>query len=111
MTDDDATTDDDGDKAYASLIEQACRAVRAHQLTEAERLAREALAHDPERAAAYNVLAVVRELAGHHPEAMDLLRAGLAVEPSYPPAQYNLAHLAVWPRRAGFRLGDGDEDE
>lgn len=97
------------DPAYDSLVEQARDAVRAGRLADAERLGREALSHDPERAAAYNILAAVRELDGEHPEAVDLLRAGLAVEPDYKPAQHNLKRLTAWPRHGGFRLGDEDE--
>lgn len=81
------------DKPYDALLEAGFAAVRAHDFTRAEHLAREALSHDPERAAAYNLLAVVRELQGHHPEAMDLLRAGLALEPTYGPARVNLTRL------------------
>jgi Tfp pilus assembly protein PilF len=99
------------DKAYDALIEEARDALRAHHFTQAEHLAREALAHDPERAAAYNILAAVRELQGHHPEAMDLLRAGIAVEPTYRPAQENLARLGSHPHQGSILLGDEEDEE
>ena len=103
------THDANPDLAYEHLIQQARVAIRANRFTGADRLAREALAHDPERAAAYNLLAAIHELEGEHPEAMNLLRAGLAVEPDYAPAQDNLKRLAQYPRRGGIRLGDEEE--
>ncbi|MGB8329543.1 MAG: potassium-transporting ATPase subunit KdpB, partial [Polyangiales bacterium] len=94
------------DEVYESLVDEARAAIRARDFVSAEHLARQALAHDPERAAAYNILAAARELQGHHPEAMDLLRAGIAVEPTYRPAQDNLARLGSHPREGAVLLGD-----
>ncbi|MGE0191697.1 MAG: hypothetical protein AB7T63_06595 [Planctomycetota bacterium] len=91
---------------YDLLIRRAQGEVRAHDLVRAEATAREALAVLPERAAAYNILALVRELQGRHSEAMDLLRAGLAVEPTYAPAQENLTRLGRHPRQGRMVIGD-----
>ncbi|MBK6812053.1 MAG: tetratricopeptide repeat protein [Sandaracinaceae bacterium] len=94
------------DGAYVALIQQARDAFRSGDRVRAEHLAREALAHDPERAAAYNLLAAVREMHGRHDAAVDLLRAGLAVEPTYEPAKQNLDRLVSHPNRVGIQLGD-----
>lgn len=92
--------------AYDMLIRMAITAVRANNLAEADWLAREALGCEPARAAGYNVLAAIRELEGKHLEALDLLRAGLAVEPTFEPARHNVQRLTSWPRRGDFRFGD-----
>jgi K+-transporting ATPase ATPase B chain len=94
------------DEVYDSYIDEARAAVRARDFPSAEHLARQALARDPERAASYNILAVARELQGHHSDAMALLRAGIAVEPTYRPAQDNLARLGSHPREGGILFGD-----
>lgn len=100
------TRETDTDRAYEALIEEARQSVRAHDFVHAEHLAREALAHDPERAAACNLLAAIPELQGRHTQAMDLLRAGIAVEPTCRPAQENLARLASFPHHGAILLGD-----
>lgn len=97
------------DKAYEALIHEARTALRLREPARAEHLAREALSHDPQRAAAYNLLAAVRELQGHHGEAMDFLRAGIAVEPTYRPAQKNLARLSSPSYLGDFMLGDEEQ--
>ncbi len=94
------------DGALEALMGKARAAVRAGDLELAERLARDALARAPERASAYNVLAAIRELAGDWPRAMGLLRAGLAVEPTYAPARANLRRLGSYPEHGAIALGD-----
>jgi Flp pilus assembly protein TadD len=94
---------------YDALIEYAHAAVRARDFLRAEHLAREALGYDPERAAAYNVLAIVRHHRGLHSEAMNLLRAGLAVDPTYEPARQNLVRFGSFPSRGSAVIGDEPE--
>lgn len=94
------------DEAYEELVGAARDAFRAREIDRAEELARKALSQDPKRAAAYNILAALRELQGQQAEAMDLLRAGLAVEPTYEPAQENLERLGSHPYESVFLLGD-----
>jgi Tfp pilus assembly protein PilF len=94
------------DRAYEALLDEAREALRRGDLDDAERHAREALQHDPERAAAYNVLALVFERRGLHPRAMDLLRAGLAVEPTDSATQENLRRLGTYPPGVRPLLGD-----
>jgi len=93
-------------ETYDALIGYARDELRAKELERAESIARQALSLLPEKAAAYNILALVRELQSHHPEAMDLLRAGVAVEPTYKPAQENLARLGAFPAQGHMALGD-----
>lgn len=94
---------------YDALIEKAHDAMRMRDFQRAEHRAREALGYDPERAAAYNVLAILRHYRGLHSEAMNLLRAGLAVDPTYEPAQQNLIRFGSFPTRGTAVLGDEDE--
>lgn len=98
------------DATYDVLLRYAREEIHAHQMEPGEALARQALSLEPERAAAYNILAVIRELQGRHDEAMDLLRAGLAVEPTYEPAKRNLERLGSFPQRGAVLFGD-EEDE
>jgi Tfp pilus assembly protein PilF len=95
--------------AYDALINEAREAIRARDLARAERLAREALGHTPERAAAYNILAVVRELEGLRIDAMNLLRAAISVEPTYRPAEENLTRLGTRPHHSRAVLGDEED--
>jgi len=97
-------TDSNANGAYDALIDDARVELRAHRLGPAEAIAREALSVRPERAAAYNILALVRELQGRHPEAMDFLRAGIALEPTYGPAQRNLVRLGTYPPQGDWEL-------
>lgn len=97
------------DDAYCGLLDEAREAIRCRDLARAERAARSALRQDPERAAAYNILAIVRELQGRRSAAMDMLRAGIAVEPTYGPAWANLARLGAHPRGPGALELGGDE--
>ena len=94
------------DEVYDAYIDEARAAIRDRDFSSAEQLARQALAREPERAAAYNILAAVRELNGHLQEARDLLCAGLAVEPTYRPARDNLTRLGAHPRDGAILLGD-----
>jgi Flp pilus assembly protein TadD len=97
------------DPAYDALLAEARDALRAGDLGAAETHAREALQHDPSRAAAYNLLAIVRERHGHHAEAMDMLRAGLAVDPTDHATSTNLLRLGAYPSRGPILLGDEED--
>ncbi len=97
------------DEAYDALFYEACKVMRAGESVRAEHLAREALAHDPERAAAYNLLAVVRLREGRQHEALNLLRAGLDVEPTYATARRNLADWTTYPHPGSMKVLLGDE--
>ncbi|MEZ4374395.1 MAG: hypothetical protein R3B07_26475 [Polyangiaceae bacterium] len=98
MTDQEAT--------YDALLSYAREEIRAKQLDRGEAIARQALSVCPDKADAYNVLAVVRERQGQHGEAVNLLRAGLALAPMYAPARVNLDALTAFPPGNILLLGD-----
>lgn len=82
---------------YNVLVHDARCAVQLGNLQRAEQLAREALGYEPEQAPAYNILAIVRMRHGRHGAAMNLLRAALAIDPSYEPALRNLVRFGASP--------------
>lgn len=96
------------DAAYDALVDEARAAFRRHDVREAESVARQALARDPRRGEAYNLLAAVRASHGEAAEAMDMLRAAIAVDPTYAPARENLARVSGYPHRGAILLGDED---
>jgi Tfp pilus assembly protein PilF len=88
------------------LIDRARAALRAGDVEEGERLARVVLAADPVHADGYNVLALAFEFRGARTGAVDLLRAGLAVEPTHHAAWANLERLTTFPFTGVPRYGD-----
>lgn len=97
------------DAAYDALLDQARAAVRGRKLAHAEQLVHEALAHHPERAAAYNLLAVLKDMQGEHLEAINILRAGLALDPIDELSLKNLDRMTTYPRKPAL-LEAGEDD-
>jgi Flp pilus assembly protein TadD len=94
---------------YEVLVASARTALRTQRITDAERDARAALALEPERGDAYNILAIVRMLQHELTAAKAFARAGLAVDPTCTLLQKNLARLG----RMGagpLLLGDEEDD-
>jgi len=78
---------------YEAHVAQARTALRTGRVADAERCGRKALACDPDRGDAYNVLAIVRLLRHDILRARALVLAGLAVEPHSHALQTNLQRL------------------
>lgn len=81
------------DATYEILLARARSLICGRHLVDAERTACEALARDPERGDAYNLIAIVRLLQHEHAAAKALVRAGLAVDPGCVALQTNLARM------------------
>ncbi len=95
---------------YLRLVGSARAALREGHRADADRLAREALALDPNLGDAYNLLALLLERRGEDRRAQDLLRAALAVEPWHRAAMKNLERLTT-PGLHDLSPAFGDEEE
>lgn len=82
---DEASADD-----YQQLIELCKRHITDSRLEEAKAAARKALAKDPGKPEAYNLLGAFLECRGDRIEAQKFYRAALEIDPSFKPAQANL---------------------
>jgi Tfp pilus assembly protein PilF len=83
--------------SYDDHVELARRFICERHPAAATEHARRAVAQDPARADAFNLLGVLAELAGNRNEALKHYRIALEVDPRYRAAQQNLAR-ATRPR-------------
>jgi Tfp pilus assembly protein PilF len=97
--------DEESAAGYDGLIELAKKYIGRRELTAARRPVERAMASDPRRPEAYNLLGVLEEIAGRRLEAQAQYRMALAAEPSYRPAQQNLSRSTQPPesRRGPMR--------
>ena len=91
---------------YDALISEAHHAVEARHLDAALEHARRAVALDPLRPEAFNVMGVATQLEMKIDKAQAYYRSALALDHGYRPAQNNLENTSSFPRRLGqFDLG------
>jgi DNA-binding NtrC family response regulator len=89
------TLDDTMAKDYAACIELAKKCITDHRFSAADAHLRKAVAIDPSRAEAFNLLGAVLEIQGAHPsEALRNYHAALALDGSYAPARRNIHRVA-----------------
>jgi len=87
--------DDSMAKDYISCIELAKKCITDHRFEAADVHLRKAVAIDPSRAEAFNLLGAVLEIQGAHPsEALRNYHAALALDGSYVPARRNIDRIA-----------------
>jgi DNA-binding NtrC family response regulator len=87
--------DDSMAKDYASCIELAKKCMTDHRFEAADAHLRKAVAIDPSRAEAFNLLGAILEIQGAHPsEALRNYHAALALDSSYAPARNNIERIA-----------------
>lgn len=93
----------DADKAadYTTHIELAKRCVQDGRFAAAVEHVHSALALEPNRAEAYNLLGALAEIQGARREAQKYYRAALALDPAYVPARENLHRVVTFE-------GEGD---
>lgn len=75
------------------LLTQAINHHRRHELSGAEALYREVLAHEPGNASALNLLGLLAYQTGHSPAAQELIQQALAQRPDYAEAHNNLGMI------------------
>jgi DNA-binding response OmpR family regulator len=89
------TLDDSMAKDYASCIELAKKSIADHRFDAAGAHLRKAVAVDPSRPEAFNLLGAICEIQGAHPsEALRNYHAALALDSSYVPARRNIDRIA-----------------
>ena len=89
------TLDDSMAKDYASCIELAKKCIADHRFDAAGAHLRKAVAIDPSRPEAFNLLGAIQEILGAHPsDALKNYHAALSLDPSYAPARRNIERIA-----------------
>jgi DNA-binding response OmpR family regulator len=83
--------------AYQAYIELARQRVNEYRLEAAREYISKALALDPGRAEAFNILGALCEIQGDRLGADKNYRAALSLNPAYTPAQENLARITTRP--------------
>jgi DNA-binding NtrC family response regulator len=81
---------------YATFVELAKRAVNERHVEAAIEHLRRAIALEPGRAEAFNLLGVLMEIRGDRLEAQKNYRAAISLEPTYKPALDNLQRSTTW---------------
>ena len=80
---------------YPTLIELAKKCIADHRFDAAGAHVRKAVAIDPSRPEAFNLLGAIQEILGAHPsEALKNYHAALSLDPSYVPARKNIERIA-----------------
>lgn len=100
--------DADTAQDHHSLVELAKRHLTDRNPSAARDAARKAIAADPSRPEAYNLLGALYEIAQQHEEAMKFYRAALDIDPTYAPAQANLERTTSWNVFGKIALGPED---
>jgi DNA-binding response OmpR family regulator len=90
---------------YPTLMELCKRHVTDRRLEEAKAVAQKALALDPARPEAYNLLGAFQECRGEWAEAQKYYRAALEIDPGFKPARANLERTASLHKSGKIELG------
>lgn len=86
---------------YEARIERAKASLRARRMAAAEAHARRALAIDPDRPDAYNLIGVARESTSRRSEALRFYRIALELDPTHELARRNAATASKPPLQRG----------
>lgn len=90
---------------YPSLIELAKRQITDREFRKARETVQRAIAADPEKAEAYNLLGALHEIRNELLEALKFYRAALDIDPTYKPAWSNLDRATSWMNSGRIDLG------
>ena len=91
---------------YASHFELGKRCVGNRDFEAAIEHVREAIALDPTRAEAFNLMGALLEIRGDRLNALKNYRAALSLDPTYEPATRNLDRAADWRHMGEVVLGE-----
>lgn len=89
---------------YATCLELAKRSINEQRFDDADVYVRRAIAADPSRPEAFNLLGVLCEMRGDHRQAMTNYRVALDLDSAYAPAQANLLRSSDQPGPRHRRL-------
>ncbi|WP_449246082.1 response regulator [Desulfarculus baarsii] len=95
---------------YSSLVHRVKNHIAAGDYPAARRAARRAMAADPARPQAYNLLGALLEIKGEVLRAQKFYRAALDIDPAFEPAQANIRRTTSSNEFGGIDLGP-DEGE
>ena len=95
---------------YTPLIELAMRQLSDRNLAAADNTVRKALATDPGKPEAYNLLGVLLEIKGDLMEAQRFYRAALDVDPTYGPSRANLDRTTTLDKLGKIQWGGAKSD-
>jgi DNA-binding response OmpR family regulator len=101
--------DDEGKVNYLSLFELTKRYITDRDFKTARVIAGKAVASDPGKPDAYNLLGILFEIEGDWLEAQKFYRAALAIDATYKPAQANLERTSSFRKLGKVDFGQ-DED-
>ncbi len=92
---------------YQSLVEYAKSLIIKKDFNQGEEWLRKAIALDPTKPEAFNLLGVMMEMETDLQQAQKMYRAALSLNPTYTPAIENLHRTAKWEyTQEGMNLGD-----
>lgn len=94
---------------YPDLIAGVQKAIREGGFEDAGETARRAVARDPGRPEAYNLLGALQELKHKRLEAQKYYRAALEIDPTYGPALANLERITLRRQLGPIDTGEGRE--
>jgi CheY-like chemotaxis protein len=101
----------EGLPGYQTLIDDARHRLREGGLESAWEFTRRAVAADPGRAEAYNLLGALLEIKHDRREAQKFYRAALEIDPTYRPAGGNLERITSRRQLGPIDLGEGGEKQ
>ena len=96
---------------YPSLIELAKRYISDQNFATARETARRAIAADPARPEAYNLLGALLEMDHRRLEALKFYRAALDIDPTFKPAGANLDRATSWNKFGKIDMGPDEKDD
>ncbi len=98
---------------YATFIELSKRSIGDRRFEAATEHVRKAIAIDPGRPEAFNLIGALMEIRGDRLEAQKNYRAALSLDPSYEPAISNLRRSTQmgWKKQGGIALGETKKGE
>jgi DNA-binding response OmpR family regulator len=100
------TLDEESAVDYTALIELAKRRIADRQTALAGETLGKAVAFDPSRPEAYNLLGALFEIGNDRLEALKFYRAALDIDPTFGPASANLERATSWNRYGRIDLGE-----
>jgi DNA-binding response OmpR family regulator len=103
--------DGEGPPDYQTLINEARDHFRQGELESAWEFTRRAVAVNPGRAEAYNLLGALLEIKHDRLAAQKFYRAALMIDPTYRPAGENLEKITSRRQLGPIDLGEGEEKQ
>jgi DNA-binding response OmpR family regulator len=104
------TLEEEGASDYPTLIEISKRYINDRRFDDARHMTQNAIAADPQKPEAYNLVGALLEIKGEALEAQKFYRAALDIDPTYKPARANLERTASWHMVGKIELGPEEEE-